>query len=80
MRALETPVATMRSPNRIIWIIVAGLLAWGAYLAVGTYFGHGDIRHDFRRSAFILVAVGGFVAMWAAALYFRARRINRGRR
>lgn len=70
----------MHSPVRIIWMIVAGLLAWGAYLAVGTYFGHGDIRPDFRRSAFIVVAVGGFVALWAAALYFRARRITRDRR
>lgn len=60
-----------RNPNRqiIAWII-AGLVAWGVYLAIGDYLRNQNLL----RSLVTLVCVAAFLAMWLIALAVRRRR------
>lgn len=67
-------------PNHLIWLIVAGVAAWGTFHAVGTYFNYqyqwGAYRNAWR-SVVVLGAVGAFVAFWAAMLAARSARLRR---
>ena len=62
------------NPNRILWIIMGGLLAWGIYLSVGTLFpgGPGGIR-----GRIILAFTIVFVAFWGLMLRYRHRRLRK---
>jgi drug/metabolite transporter (DMT)-like permease len=60
-----------RNPNRqIIAWIVAGLVAWGVYLAVGDYLRNQNLL----RSLVTLACVAAFLAMWLIALAVRRGR------
>ena len=56
-------------------LIVAGLVLWGVFHALGTYFGGGpDAKSDWRKPVVVLVCSFSFLAFWGALLYFRSRR------
>ncbi len=62
------------NPNRILWIIMGGLLAWGLLLAAGTVLfpdGPGGIR-----GRIILACTIVFVAFWGLMLRYRHRRLR----
>jgi len=64
------------SNRRLLWVVVAALAAWGALLALGAYLGldPGTPDHDLRRMGVALVAIGGFLGVWMAALWAKGRR------
>ena len=67
------------SANRVLAIIVAALVAWGAILALGDYLNYDSSgRWGLWRVLVILGCVGGFLGFWMLMLRSRARR--RGRR
>jgi membrane protein DedA with SNARE-associated domain len=61
-------------------LIMLGVVGWGVFHAVGTYFGgQGDqhLRHDVRRSLIVMACVVAFLAFWGAMLLARKRRLGR---
>ena len=60
-----------RNSNRqiVAWII-AGLVAWGIYLAVGDYLQNQNLL----RSLVTIVCMAAFLAVWLIALAVRRRR------
>jgi membrane protein DedA with SNARE-associated domain len=67
-----------REPSNrgLLWLIVAALAAWCVLLALGAYLGldPGTPDHDLRRMGVALLAIGGFIGVWMAALWVRGRR------
>jgi hypothetical protein len=64
-------------------LIMVAVLAWGAFHAVGAYFGGFNemhLRHDWRRTAIVFGCFVGFLAFWGAMLYARKRRLAREER
>jgi hypothetical protein len=72
----ETDAAQPRRPafpkSRLIALLIAAVLAWGIFHAVGAY----RFNHNPRRAAVVLVCVLGFLGFWALLLWRRAKRIN----
>lgn len=69
--------------SRPFLIIMLGLVAWGLFLAAGSYYGGVDrlgdnfLRHDWRRFGIVAGFVAAFLAFWGAMLYSRRRRLDR---
>ncbi len=53
-----------QSNRRIVLWIVAGLIAWGAYLAIGDYVQN----QNWRRSAVTIACVAVFLIIWLVAM------------
>jgi len=58
--------------NRLIALIMAAVVVWGTFLAVGAWLS----SHDWRRPAITMGCVLAFLAFWGAAL--ARRKWNRG--
>lgn len=54
-----------------IILIMAALMVWGAFHALGAYL----YNYDFRKPLIIYFCVGGFVCFWGIALVVRSRRL-----
>jgi len=63
------PVA---NPNRILWVIMGGLLAWGILLATGTILFPG--RLAVYRALMIFGCTFAFVAFWGLMLLLRGSK------
>ena len=68
-RASEPPGA-----ERLLRLIMIGILAWGAIHAVGAW----TLNHDARRPLVVLACVAAFLGFWLAMLSARRRRLGRG--
>jgi hypothetical protein len=55
--------------ERVLWIIMAAVLAWGTFHAVGAYL----YNHHWERPAMVLGCVAAFLAWWAWLLGKRRR-------
>jgi hypothetical protein len=57
-------------------ILAAALVVWAGLLALGALFelGADRPRHDFRKPAIVLGAMGVFLEIWGLALWVRGRR------
>jgi len=65
-------IATRRDPIRLI---MAGLVIWGLYVAVGvTGLGVQSSLFDPRKSLIVVVAVGLFLGLWGLALLAAKKR------
>jgi 4-amino-4-deoxy-L-arabinose transferase-like glycosyltransferase len=62
--------------RRLLWYIVAGLVAWGILLAIGAYLGLDPQTpdRDYRRLWVVAAMTGGFLALWLGALALRNRK------
>ena len=63
------------SNRNLLWLVVAALAAWGVLLALGAFLGldPGTPDYDWRRMGVALVAIGGFLGIWMAALWAKRR-------
>jgi len=70
-------------PPRNSWLpialLAAALAIWAGLFAAGAYLNLGADRpqHDLRKPLIILGCMAGFLAVWGAALWLRARRQRR---
>ena len=60
---------TATAPNRLLWLIMGGLLAWGVFLAVGTIVFPG--RLAIYRALIIFGCTFVFVVFWGLMLLLR---------
>ena len=67
--ASESPGA-----ERLLRLIMFGILAWGAVHAIGAW----TLNHDARRPLVVLACVAAFLGFWLAMLSARRRRLARG--
>lgn len=61
---------TAAAPNRLLWIIMGGLLAWGIFLAVGTIVYPGPLA--VYRALLIFGCTFLFVAFWGLMLLMKS--------
>jgi uncharacterized membrane protein HdeD (DUF308 family) len=67
----ETDAAhSQRAKWRLIALLIAAVLAWGIFHAIGAY----RFNHDPRRAIMVLACVLGFLAFWGLLLWNRARQ------
>jgi predicted AlkP superfamily pyrophosphatase or phosphodiesterase len=72
----------MKSSSRKSWLPIAALAAalviWAGLFAAGAYLNLGADRplHDLRKPLIILGCMAGFLTVWGAALWLRARRMR----
>lgn len=59
--------------ERFLWIIMAGVLAWGIFHAVGAYL----YNHYWARPAMVLFCVATFLGWWAWLLRRRSASLDR---
>ena len=62
--------------ERIIAWIMAGIVIWGLFHAVGAW----TLNHDARRPLVVLACVAAFLGFWLAMLASRRRGANNSRR
>ena len=60
-------------PAWVILLIVASVLAWGAFHAYGAY----TLNHNPWRAAMVVGCVVAFLGFWGAMLAARAARLRR---
>jgi membrane protein DedA with SNARE-associated domain len=80
---MTTNVNSDKAQKALLLILTLAVLAWGAYHAVGAYFGGfgaENLQHDFRRSLVVLGCVGIFLAIWWTLLLTRKPRNSRTNR
>jgi predicted permease len=53
--------------TRLIALLIAAVLVWGAIHALGAYL----FNHDLRRAAVVLACVFGFLGFWGLLLWRR---------
>jgi hypothetical protein len=63
---------TAAAPNRLLWIIMGVLLAWGIFLAVGTIVYPGPLA--VYRALLIFGCTFVFVAFWGLMLQMKGSR------
>ncbi|MFN0017407.1 MAG: hypothetical protein ACKVP0_04050 [Pirellulaceae bacterium] len=63
---------SVANPNRILWVIMGGLLAWGLFLAVGTIVFPGKLA--VYRALMIFGCTFAFVAFWGLMLLPRGSK------
>jgi hypothetical protein len=64
----------------VLIVLTLALLAWGAYHAIGSYFGgfgNENLQHDFRRSLVVLGCMVAFLGFWWWLILTRRPRDNR---
>lgn len=67
-------------PHQVIWLIVAAVLAWGTFHAVGTYLNvehQAEAYRNIWRPIVVLTCVLGFLAFWGVMLAVRRNRLRR---
>jgi hypothetical protein len=67
-------------PHHLIWLIVAGVLAWGIFHALGTYLNYqyqSEAYPNPWRTVMVLGCVAAFVGFWAVMLVVRNARVRR---
>lgn len=57
----------------LIVLVVAALVGWGLYHAVGAY----RLNHDLRRSLVVIGSMALFLGLWLVLLASRRRRLER---
>lgn len=62
--------------NRAIWLIMAGVLAWGVFHAVGAYLNYAENSNPWR-FVVVLGCVLAFLAFWATMLAARSARLRK---
>jgi hypothetical protein len=77
MSTPELPTASPSPPGaeRILAWIMAALVVWGLFHAVGAWM----LNHDARRPLVVLTCVAAFLGFWLAMLAARRRRLARPR-
>ncbi len=68
-RGFESP-----GGERLLRLIMVGIVAWGVFQAVGAW----TLNHDARRPLIVLACVAAFLGFWLAMLAVRRRRLGRG--
>jgi len=59
--------------NRLPFLIVAGILVWSLFLAVGAF----RLNGHWGRPAIVMGCGLAFIGFWAVMLVVRQRRLNR---
>jgi type VI protein secretion system component VasK len=69
----ETPSASPSppGPERILAWIMAAIVVWGLFHAVGAWM----LNHDARRPLIVIACVAAFLGFWLAMLAARRRRL-----
>ena len=70
MPAPSTP--TPPGAERILFWIMAALVVWGLFHAIGAW----TLNHDARRPLIVLASVALFLGFWLALLAARRRRLD----
>lgn len=71
---MSTPAKpTPPGAERIIAGIMAAIVVWGIFHAVGAW----TLNHDARRPLIVLACVAAFLGFWLALLAARRRRLER---
>ena len=62
--------------RKLLWAIVAALVAWSALLTLGAFLGLDPQTpdRDYRRLLIVLGVTGGFLAFWLTLLLWRGKR------
>jgi uncharacterized iron-regulated membrane protein len=68
LRAQQSGMPKPTQTERVLWIIMAAVLAWGIFHAVGAYL----YNHYWGRPAVVLLCVATFLGWWAWLLRRRA--------
>jgi membrane protein DedA with SNARE-associated domain len=79
----EQAAVAAGTQRKILIIITIGLLCWGAYHALGSYFGGfggANLQQDFRRSLVIFGFMVAFLAFWWGMMLFAPRKARTNRR
>jgi hypothetical protein len=61
------------SQNKLVVLIMAAVLAWGTFLAVGAY----HLNHNPWRPVIVMACVLAFLGFWGLMLASRKRRVTR---
>jgi hypothetical protein len=61
----------------VIGLLLAAIVLWGIWLAVGAYISAEPNHFDRRRGLIVLACTLAFVGFWGALLWGRARRLRR---
>ena len=72
---LDMPSSATPSPpgaERILFWIMAALVVWGLFHAVGAW----TLNHDARRPLIVLACVAAFLGFWLSLLAARRRRLD----
>lgn len=72
---MSTSESTPPDAQRIIAWIMAAIVAWGVFHAVGAWM----LNHDVRRPLIVLACVAAFLGFWLALLASRRRRLSHQR-
>lgn len=59
--------------EKILAWIMAAIVAWGLFHALGAWM----LNHDARRPVVVIACVAAFLGFWSAMLAARRRRMNR---
>jgi hypothetical protein len=73
----DTKSADSGAQRTILVVLTLALLAWGAYHAIGSYFGGfggGNLQPDVRRSLVVFAFMLAFLAFWWIMLLFVPRK------
>ena len=62
--------------ERILFRIMAALVVWGLFHAIGAW----TLNHDARRALIVLACVAMFLGFWLALLAGRRRRLDHEQR
>ncbi len=78
---MKEPTSEARNSRWPLVAIIVALVLWGLFLALGAYWAPAGAQagHDRRKLLVVAVTTGGFLAMWALALWMgrcRQRRLQ----
>ena len=67
------PSEPAASKTQRFWLlgITIALLAWGGFLAVGSFLGGANLQDSFRRGLVVFGCTAAFVAFWWTMLWLR---------
>jgi hypothetical protein len=61
-------------PKHWHWLIIAALIGWASYHAVGSYYGGRSLADSFQRGSVVLIAMLLFIGWWVVLLKTRKPR------
>ncbi len=76
---MNDPTSEVRNSRWPLVAIISALMLWGLLLALGAYWAPAGEQagHDRRKLWVVTATTGGFLAMWALALWLGHRRQRR---